>query len=74
MVNLMHASATSQHGIFKIENTVQPVLSKYLRDNKNLLAENRCWLNTGTFQCICLFRELSKCLLNTDCLLNRGGH
>ena len=31
-------------------------------------------LNTGAFQCICLFWELNICLLNTGCLLNRGGH
>ena len=32
-----------------------------------------CLLNTNTFQCICWFWELATCLLNTDCLLNRGG-
>ena len=59
---------------FSIRYTVQPVLSKHLRDNQNLLAYGRFLLNTGTFQCIYLFREVNTCLLNTDCLLNRGGH
>ena len=35
---------------------------------------DRCLLNTGTFQCIFHFLELTTCLLNTCCLLNRGGH
>ena len=26
------------------------------------------------FYCFCPFRELNRCLLNTGCLLNRGGH
>ena len=33
-----------------------------------------CLLNTGTFECICLFWELNTYLLNTGCLLNGGGH
>ena len=36
--------------------------------------KNICLLNAGIFQCICLFGETNICLLNTDCLLNRGGH
>ena len=50
--------------------TVQPVLSKYQRDNKNV----KCLLKAGAFQCSCLFQEMNTCLLNTGCLLNRGGH
>ena len=57
--------------IVKNENTVQPVLSKHLRDNQDLLVEDRSLLNNGAFQCICLFREF---LLNTSCLLDRGSH
>ena len=51
-------------------STVQPAL----RDNQNLIAEDRCLLNTDIFQCICLFWELDICLLNAGCLLNRVGH
>ena len=29
-----------------------------------MLAYDRCVLNTGIFQCICLFREMNTCLLN----------
>ena len=53
---------------------VAHILSKHLRDNQNLLAYDRCLLNTGTFQCLCLFRELNKCLFNTGCMLNRCGY
>ena len=30
-------------------------------------------LKAGALQCISLFREMKICLLNTGCLLNRGG-
>ena len=54
--------------------TVQPVLSKHLRNIQNMLAKDRCMLNAGIFLCICLFGELNICLLNTSCLLDRSGH
>ena len=41
---------------------------------QNVLALDKGLLNTGTFQFICFYWELNKCLLNTGCLLNRGGH
>ena len=53
--------------------TVKLVLSKLLSDNQNVLAKDRCLLNKGTFQYICLFRETNICLFNTGYLLNRGG-
>ena len=57
------------------QNTVESILSKHLRDKrKNMLASDRCLLNTGTVQCIFLFRELTTYLLNTGCLLNRSSH
>ena len=49
------------------------MVSKYLR-KQNKLAKDRYLLDTGTLQCICLFQEMKACLLNTGCLLNRGGH
>ena len=58
----------------RMSNTVQPVLGKHLRDIQNLLVKDRRLLNTGTFDCISLFWDLNTCLLNTGCLLNRGGH
>ena len=42
-----------------LHNTVQPVF------NKDLRVLGRCWLKTGTFQCISIFREMNTCLLNT---------
>ena len=53
---------------------MQPVLSKHQRDTHNVLASDMCLLNTCTFQCIRLLREMNTCLLDTGYLLNRGGH
>ena len=50
------------------------VLNMHQRDDKNVLASDRCLLNTGTFQCICFLWEMNTCLLNKGCLLNTGGH
>ena len=49
-------------------------LSKHPRDNPDVVAKDRCLLNTGEIYQICLFGELMSCLLNTGCLLNSGGH
>ena len=54
--------------------TGEPVLTMCLRDIKNVLAKDRCLLNTGAFQFNYFFREMNRCLLNTCCLFNKGGH
>ena len=33
-----------------LSKTVQPVLSKHLRENQNVLALDKCLLNTGLFR------------------------
>ena len=43
------------------------------RNNYNVVANDMCLLNTCTFQYVCPFRGINSCLLNIDCLLNRGG-
>ena len=67
-------SLFSLHFLQSLKSTVQPVLSKHLRDNQNVLAYDRCLLNTETFQYICLFQKLNTYLHNTGCLLNKGDH
>ena len=52
------------------KNAAQPVLSKHKRNNRKLLASDRCLLNTGAFQCICLFCEMNTWLFNTGCLID----
>ena len=53
------------------QNTVQPVLSKYQKDNQNVLAKDRCLLYTWDFQLICPFRKLNTCLhiIQVACLI-----
>ena len=34
-----------------------------------MLAKDSAYLNIGVFQCICLYRELIYCLLNTSCII-----
>ena len=55
-------------------NTVQPVLSKHIRDNQKVLALDRCLLNTGQFILICHDWEPKHWPVNTGCMLNRGCH
>ena len=51
--------------LFYSSNTVQPVLSKDLRDIKAVPALDRCLLKIGLLQCICLFGEMKLGLPNT---------
>ena len=37
--------------------TVKTVLSKHLRDNQNVLAKDRCLLNTATFNAFAFYRK-----------------
>ena len=49
-------------------------LSKHQRDNQKCLLKTDACLIQVHYNAAACFQEMNTCLLNTGCLLNRGGH
>ena len=57
--------------ISRRQHCIQHVLRKYHRDNQNLLASDRCLLNTGAFECTVELQWL-KHLWNHEIIFEKG--